>query len=490
MRCVICALAKNEHRYINDWVKHYVELGFSTIYLYDNDSVDSDLILDFIDNNLKDKIHYINIRGRTEHCLQHHVYQEFYKQFNKTFDWCLFCDIDEYLVGIDNINTFLNNNKFDMYNSIRVKWNLFGDDDVIERDLSISPLLFFKNIITDNKKLSNQGKFFIRGNLNNIKLESCHYAKDTGGKPLSACLPSGKRCLDGIYITTDYSEETVFLNHYMTKTLSEFIQQKLNRGDAVWETRDINLDYFWKVNKKTDDKLRWLTSKGIDYKRQYKESNYMAIGGYCLSLYVLGSNRIKGPLDNILLYSYKVVKYLFDKSLIKYLKTHKYVKVKKKHPKKNEPPENFFFKTKLEIIHNDFENPTFINTLEQRCNTFCDFYKKLMVDSSKNFIFAIPYTFVNNDGEIDNRLSKLINYLSDIDILDRVIFVGSKKAGYCSENVWWNVSLPDNLFRELYQKYKIKYIELTDIDLSSAEGKNNCFLQFKDKIEREDYKSI
>ena len=49
MRVVVCAMAKNEHLYINEWVSHYVKLGFDTIYLYDNDNLDSPYIGDYID---------------------------------------------------------------------------------------------------------------------------------------------------------------------------------------------------------------------------------------------------------------------------------------------------------------------------------------------------------------------------------------------------------------------------------------------------------
>ena len=52
--------------------------------------------------------------------------------------------------------------------------------------------------------------------------------------------------------------------HYMTKTLSEFVKQKLNRGDAVWENRAINLDYYWRINRKTQDKIDYLKNMGLE----------------------------------------------------------------------------------------------------------------------------------------------------------------------------------------------------------------------------------
>ena len=47
MRVYLCALAKNEHLYINEWVKHYIDMGFDKIFIYDNDDKDSKYIGDF-----------------------------------------------------------------------------------------------------------------------------------------------------------------------------------------------------------------------------------------------------------------------------------------------------------------------------------------------------------------------------------------------------------------------------------------------------------
>lgn len=44
----------------------------------------------------------------------------------------------------------------------------------------------------------------------------------------------------------------------MTKTLQEFLMQKFQRGDAMFEKRDISLDYYWNINSKTKEKEDYL----------------------------------------------------------------------------------------------------------------------------------------------------------------------------------------------------------------------------------------
>lgn len=253
MQVELCAIAKNEHDYINEWVKHYSKLGFDKITIYDNDNLDSEFIGNYIDKELLTKVNIINVRGIHKKFFQHECYNNFYK--NNKFDWCFFCDIDEYLFGIKNIKEFLSKECFKNYNQIRVKWMLFGDDDMITRDMSKGVYGSFKKPIINNR-LSNQSKAFIRGGLN-IKIHSCHFVNN-----LSSCLPNGKQCQSNIIELNNYFDQSVYLFHYMTKTLSEFVKQKLNRGDAVWEDRAIDMGYYWQINKKTTTKIEYLKNMG------------------------------------------------------------------------------------------------------------------------------------------------------------------------------------------------------------------------------------
>ena len=47
------------------------------------------------------------------------------------------------------------------------------------------------------------------------------------------------------------------LNHYKTKSLSEFLRIKVPRGDTL-EFRAIDMKYYWDVNDKTEEKLRYI----------------------------------------------------------------------------------------------------------------------------------------------------------------------------------------------------------------------------------------
>lgn len=273
MKVYVCALAKNEHLYINEWVSHYFKIGVDKIFIFDNDDKDSPNIRDYIDKEYLPKMRIINARGIHKPKMQHDFYNNFYYVEKNNFDWCIFCDIDEFLVGVNNIKAFLSQPRFSLFSQIRIRWKLFGDDDLIERDMSKSLMETFTHEITsslnrDLNKPSNleiQGKSIIKGHLKNIRIESPHFALlGTKNRVLPSCLPSGRVCNSAVAIQEDYSHEHIFFHHYMTKSLSEFINQKMNRTDAVFGDRKLKLNYYWRINKKTNDKLEYLKNLGLE----------------------------------------------------------------------------------------------------------------------------------------------------------------------------------------------------------------------------------
>lgn len=274
MRVVVCAIAKNENKYINEWAHHYFNLGFDHIYLYDNNFSKDPYVGDCFDDDIKDKITIFDVRDICGESIQERSYNNFYSLYGETFDWCLFCDIDEFLTGVSDINNFFikNESVFKPFKQVRVKWKLFGDDDIIERDESIPVFKFFKKPIEDNIVFSNQAKMFIKGHLDSSSFFIyIHYALANNSLTFDSCLPSGKKSnIQGISkkngIILDYKDETIFLNHYRTKTLKEFLNQKFGRTDCDrCSFSTINLSYFFAMNKNTPEKQeyikKWLQQK-------------------------------------------------------------------------------------------------------------------------------------------------------------------------------------------------------------------------------------
>ena len=259
MENVICAIAKNENKYINDWCYHHINIGFDNIYIYDNNDNSTDYIGDYIDDDIKDKVHILNINDKK--LQQQNSYNTFYDLFNHNFKWCAYIDIDEFIIlgKWDNISQFVNDKIFKDAELIRLKWHIFGDDDLIERPFK-KPI--YKEIT--NRLIGhfyeNHGKSIVKGNLNGIIFNSVHYPHINFQVPSQQFLSDGSKTPNFTIKITSKNEEPAYINHYITKTISEFIEQKLYRGDAALN-RQLDLNYFWLINKKTKEKQDYINIK-------------------------------------------------------------------------------------------------------------------------------------------------------------------------------------------------------------------------------------
>ena len=263
MKVVVCAIAKNEEQYVNEWLRHYLSIGVDHFYIYDNN--DERNLIDAIDEQCKPFTTIIPIHGRRDRHVQHRVYEEFYTKYGKEFDWCLFIDLDEFLVGTSDVKKLLQNKAYQPYAQIRVVWQLFGDGGLLRRNEDAALLSTITQPAPFVEGLSTQGKCIVRGNLPGVRCRSAHCLYDRTGHVLRQCMISGRPAGEHTYDLGNLAfNETVRLNHYMTKTLPEFVRQKLNRSDAVFVDKTLALDYFWRLNEKTPEKLAWLKENGYE----------------------------------------------------------------------------------------------------------------------------------------------------------------------------------------------------------------------------------
>lgn len=215
----------------------HIGIGFDKIYLYDNNDVNSPYVGDFI--NQRDKVEIIDVRGIHEQSFQIKCYNEFYNSHD--FDWCAFIDIDEFIVlnKWRDIEEFVLDPIFNNAQVIKLNWHLYGDDGMIERDISVPVYESFQNVVRHS--YNTHGKEIIRGGLSGLKIESTHWSTINGSLP-KQIMPDGGQTFGKVHSHRDCKE--AWVNHYMTKTLSEFIEQKLHRGDAVFANRDLGLGYY------------------------------------------------------------------------------------------------------------------------------------------------------------------------------------------------------------------------------------------------------
>lgn len=274
MKCLLCGIGKMENQYIREWVEYHKNIGFDNIVLYDNNDVDGEHFEDVIGDYIKDGFVILkNWRGRS--LAQIPAYNECYKEYRKLYDWICYFDIDEFVEfeKAKTIQEFLSDSIFDGKEIIRLCWKSYTDNGLIsvENDnysvKRFTEPLTFENgkkyglKLADIKESCTQCKSFVRTTIPAIKVDSPHvyiYDRDSYDAVGNPCAKNR------IHIGNAPVWKGAWLNHYRFKTVEEYINQKMVR---LWPTAYgnggksmLNLDFFFRFNKKTPEKMKFAES--------------------------------------------------------------------------------------------------------------------------------------------------------------------------------------------------------------------------------------
>ena len=259
IKICLCSPAKNENKYIKEFVEYYLKYGVDKIYIYDNNYINDEkidnIILDYINKGF---VEIINFRGKERAQLE--MMNDCYNKNHNKFDWLFFFDIDEFLFlkNYTNIKTYLNNLKFYKCKIIHFNWIFLTDNNLLYYD---NRSLFERFTEREPKVRYNRSrkagiKTIIKGHLKNIKIECQHRITFK----FNSCDGYGNiKILNGIE-TEDADYENYYIKHFYCKSTEEFIN-KLLKGDIIFGQDDD-----WKLAKiKTYFGYNEITSKKINF---------------------------------------------------------------------------------------------------------------------------------------------------------------------------------------------------------------------------------
>ena len=255
IKTAICLTAKQENRYIKEFIDYYKKLNINKIFLYDNNDINGEHFESILSNYIKlNLVEIINYRGKYKPQFQ--AYNHCYTNNGKDFNWMAFFDADEYLYihFYSDINKFLSLSKFRKCSSIVVNWKNYGDNDKIYYEQRPLQERFTKPFYFNNKniknKLSSAGKTIVRTGLNLTWAHFPHYLKN---KPM--CRPDG-RILKDYFSPPQYW--SAYIKHYATKSTEEFIERIL-RGTVNSKQNSVSMmgrikNYYFLFNKFNNQK--------------------------------------------------------------------------------------------------------------------------------------------------------------------------------------------------------------------------------------------
>lgn len=246
----LCVIGKLENLYAKEYIDHYKHLGYSHIFIYDNndkkDENFENVINDEIINGFVSIINFRGFRGIRD-SPQFDAYYDCYEKFNRSYDWLSFFDFDEFLeLKPSNLKIyeFLDNERFSDCKSVKINWLLYSDNDLIYYENSSIQSRFISPLY--NSTLNIHIKSTVRGNLNiNYWQEALN--PHTTIYNFTSCSSSGKLIKHSSPFNSPPDYDNAILKHYKTKTIDEYLV-KLKRGRADKPLNFTESDIFDKIN--------------------------------------------------------------------------------------------------------------------------------------------------------------------------------------------------------------------------------------------------
>ena len=267
---IVAVIVKNEYEYIREFVDYHLGIGFDQIVIGDNNDKGTKryepLLAELI---VEGKVKVVDMRGMKN------VPLSFYRHVMNSipYSWCAFIDCDEFITFGEScpyISVKDFTESMDYIQAYKMNWKMYGDNGrvrkgeggVLERFTEPMPDDFTDQYpIPQNchckcmLRWDAEGKWITPHSLTGCK----HYT--TMWKPVD----------DSPFIQEpDY--RMLYIRHYYTKSLEEWVKYKYKRGYA--DNPNVNaedtypIERYFKYNGKTEEMLKFLKKKKIQLKEE------------------------------------------------------------------------------------------------------------------------------------------------------------------------------------------------------------------------------
>lgn len=275
MKVALVCCGRLENRYVIEFVEYYKQLGFDHIYIADNNRDNEEyfeeVLQSYIDDHFVTIYDYRHINGY----VQYVAYIDIYNKISNEYDWIAFYDFDEYLTFTEdsNIKEYLGRKCFKDANQILINWKTYTDNDLIYDDgrscleRFTEPMELYKKAELNDWCITNEIiKCIIKSKLKDIQLKTVHLFTNDILK--STTYNSIGELVNNIKYWQPIHYELAYIKHFTTKTIDEWINNKLKRGtgdrtDSQFK-ETYNIERFFKYNEVTKEKLKYLKDHNID----------------------------------------------------------------------------------------------------------------------------------------------------------------------------------------------------------------------------------
>lgn len=226
MSICLVGIARNEGHFIEEWIAHYLALGFDRVIIYDHESTDGmGEIIRLIGKSFP--VECIPWSAPIEKSPQLEAYA--HALANVKENWIAFFDLDEFLVingNYETIEDYLNSLPSDV-GAVGVNWLTFGSNGHLSRNYSLVRDAFRTG---GPRNWSNNHHIKTIAKNNSIKSMAIHNCNLRNGRYV---LPNGQTLEMSLKpgISDSIEHSVLQLNHYQTRSRADFME-KMARGRA------------------------------------------------------------------------------------------------------------------------------------------------------------------------------------------------------------------------------------------------------------------
>ena len=247
----ICTIIKNEHRYLNEWIEHMLNSGFDDIFIYEDFySEPHNKITDKYENVHLNKLSSIKDINIIKNQKQSSVYNWFIRKYHNEYKWCLFCDIDEFIMFKEGYDLLRLIDENDKEPGILLSWKTFGANNHIERPKTGTLMENYTVQTPMNKVALEREGFLYKSFVNMSRIPNVNddkYLFSAYHHYFPGSISLGKFAIYNIETDPNNNFSKCWLNHYYTKSWEDWVE-KIRKGEIYENNVDRTLDTFFEVN--------------------------------------------------------------------------------------------------------------------------------------------------------------------------------------------------------------------------------------------------
>jgi len=233
----ICAIAKNEGAYFEEWIEWHKNLGVEKFYIYDNESTDNtkEVLEPYIKSGLVEYVFWVGKRTQLV------VYDDCFEKHRFHARWIAVIDLDEFIVPIKDqtIPDFLK--RFEDFSVVEINWLVYGSGGAEKKEAG-SVMERFKYHSEPGHILNRHIKSIVNPR-RVLSFIGAHEAARISGKAAD----SHGKPIKINFRDREPQHDVIRINHYAVKSYEEFLEKRA-RGSARAAVNRHNFDFFHKYD--------------------------------------------------------------------------------------------------------------------------------------------------------------------------------------------------------------------------------------------------